>query len=124
MVRKICLDSTVLINLLNNDAGTLKQLASLEGTFCTTSINTFELWLGRKHQEPVSDLLGSLEEFSLNPSEARRAADIHRELKKSGNTLDLRDLFIGAICIYNEMPLLTNNQKHLERLTKFGLMLV
>ena len=124
MVRKICLDSDILISLLRKDNPTKELLESLEGNFCISAINYFELWFGRKNSELISELLGWLEVLNLDEESSKIAADILRELKKDGELIDLKDLFIASICIKNEAELLTNNKKHFQRLEKYNLKLI
>ena len=38
------------------------------------------------------------------------------ELRREQKPIEIRDLFIGAICIENELPLLTRNVFHFERM--------
>jgi len=50
----------------------------------------------------------------------RKAIDnfalIKAELKKQGKLIDDFDIFIAAIALSNEMILVTNNEKHFERI--------
>jgi len=124
MVRRVCIDSDVLIALLRKDEQTKRVLDSLDANFYTTAINSFELWYGRKKSETVFELLEWLQLIDLDNMAARLAADMLRQLKSKGKIVELRDLFIAAICITNEVELLTYNKKHFERLKSFGLILV
>ncbi|MDO8661011.1 MAG: type II toxin-antitoxin system VapC family toxin [Candidatus Woesearchaeota archaeon] len=124
MVRQVCLDSDIIIQLLNKDETIKKILESLDAEFCTTTINTFEVWFGRKKEDPASELLSALHIHALESNATKLGADILRELKRTGQLIDMRDLFVGAICIEKKLELLTLNKKHFERLRKFGLVLV
>jgi len=124
MVRKVCLDSDVLISLLNKDEKTKSVLESVHAQFYITSVSAFEIWYGRKKSEMISALLQSLHHLELDTVAAQQAADMLRTLKEQGQIIELRDLFIGATCIRNGIELLTFNKKHFERLTPFGLKLV
>lgn len=124
MVRRICLDSDVLIAFLNKDEKTKQIMESLDGDFYITTVNTFEVWYGRKKTEPVFEALEWLHSLDMDDKAARLAGDILRKLKEEGKIIDMRDLFIGAICINNNIELLTYNKKHFERLKEFGLILV
>ena len=44
------------------------------------------------------------------------AGEIMAELRRKQNLIDIRDLFIGSICIENDVPLLTQNISHFERI--------
>ncbi|MBI5393018.1 type II toxin-antitoxin system VapC family toxin [Candidatus Woesearchaeota archaeon] len=123
MVRKICLDSDVLISIMNNDLRVKTIFQSLDSHFYTTSINSFEIWYGRKDSENISELLQSLIKLELDDHSARIAADILRELRRKGELIDVKDLFIASICIKNNLELFTFNKKHFERLQKYGLQL-
>lgn len=124
MVRRICLDTDIIIHLLSKDQHTRELIESLDADFFTVAINAFELWYGRKENESVFELLEWLDVLPLDEKSALTAADILRELKKTGTILDIKDLFIGAICITQRIELLTLNRKHFDRLQKFGLVLV
>ncbi|MBS3148356.1 type II toxin-antitoxin system VapC family toxin [Candidatus Woesearchaeota archaeon] len=124
MVRRVCLDSNVLIALLNKDEPTRELLSTIDAQLFTTSIGTFEVWYGRKKSEVVFELLEWLEKLDFDDTCARIAGDIMRDLKSKGKMIDIRDAFIAAICIKNGIELLTYNTKHFERLNEFGLILV
>ncbi len=124
MVRKLCLDSDVLIALLNKEVNPRHALESSDAVLCITAINAFEIWYGRKNEETVPELLAWLEVIQISDVIARLAADILRDLKKQGMVLDFKDIFIAATCIVHNMELLTYNQKHFTRLKKYGLKLV
>ena len=81
----------------------------------------FELWHGRKKGEVINELLSSLKTLNLDSAASRKAGDILRVLQAEGNILDLKDLFIGAICIAQGAKLVTFNKKHFQKLGKFGL---
>ena len=99
MVRKICLDSDVLIAFLHKDERVKNLLTSVDAEFYITSINTFEVWYGRKKSELISELLPLLPALAFDDTTARFAADMLRTLKSQGQLLEMRDLFIAAICI-------------------------
>jgi len=124
MVRKVCLDSDMLLALLNKDEQAKTIISSIDGQFVSTSINSFEVWYGRKAQEPVSELFDWLDIFQFDGESARIAADIMRSLKLKGKMIEMRDIFIASICIKNNMELLTRNKKHFSRLKEFGLRMI
>lgn len=123
LVRKICLDSDIVISLLNRDEPTYASLQKLNATFCITAITSFEVWCGRNKPETIFDILESFQTLDFDTHTGRLAGDIFRKLKEQGNLIEMRDLFIGAICIKNNIELFTFNKKHFERLKEFGLIL-
>lgn len=126
MVRKILLDSDIIIDFLKKKPGLQGYLHSLEADFCTTQVNVFEIWSGRLEKEEVliRDVLDSLDKFDFDERAAFIAADIRLNLRKKGDLIDFRDIFVAAICIAEGVELLTNNKKHFERMKKFGLKLI
>lgn len=123
MVKKICLDSNVIISLLKNQRGTDEALSRLDAEFVTTSITSFEVCFGRTMNEPVMELLNSMQVLPFDDDSARKAADLQREFFKTGSPIELKDLFIGSICISNHVELWTYNTKDFERLQRWGLRL-
>ncbi len=121
MVETICLDSDILIGVLKNERRATSLIQLFNGSYCTTAINVFELWEGRTLRDQTGQYLGKMEIIHLNEAAAKKAADMHRELKSGGELLDIKDLLIGAMCIENGIALATFNKKHFERLQRFGL---
>jgi predicted nucleic acid-binding protein len=123
MVKKICLDSDIFIDLLNNNKDTLDKLNSLDADFYTTSINVFEIWMGKKNKDTISDLVSTLKIIDFTKESGLISANIKNKLQDKGQDLDIRDIFIGSICINEEIELMTKNTKHFERMNPFGLKL-
>jgi tRNA(fMet)-specific endonuclease VapC len=47
---------------------------------------------------------------------AQKAADIYHQLKHNNQLIEFRDIFIAATCIVNDLPLVTLNKKHFQRI--------
>ena len=124
MVRKICLDTDILINMMRNDSHTRGVIAAFDADFYTTTVNVFELWQGHKKGKETMELLEPLIKIDFDEKSAFVAGDIQKKLFDKGDVLDFRDIFIGAMCIKNDMELLTFNVRHFERMKKFGLRMV
>ncbi|MBI2043487.1 type II toxin-antitoxin system VapC family toxin [Candidatus Pacearchaeota archaeon] len=126
MVRKICLDSDIIIELLKNNLEVIKTINSLDAEFYATVVNIFEIWTGRmeKESKTIIELISELNILDFDRKSALRAGDIRKKLKGRGELIEIRDIFIASICIQNNMELLTYNKKHFERLKQFELKLV
>ncbi len=61
MVRKVCLDSNILIGLLNRDEEVKSMLLALDAQFVITAVNSFEVWYGRTKGETIFELFEWLE---------------------------------------------------------------
>lgn len=126
MGRKICLDSDFLINVLRKDNEALKQIKEYEkndSILSTTSINLFELYYGafnfkftNNNLELIEELTQSIEILDFTKKSSFFAGKIMSQLKKSGQPLNFRDVFIAAVSISNNYSLKTNNKKHFERI--------
>jgi tRNA(fMet)-specific endonuclease VapC len=123
VVRKICLDSNVIIDFLRNGRAA-GLIASLDARFYMTSISVFEIWYGKKEKENVPEFLEGMRIFSFDEKAAILAAEVLLSLRKSGQLADFKDVFIAAICIQQDLELFTYKVKHFERMKKFGLKLV
>jgi len=124
VVRKICLDSDVLIELFRNNRQLTDKIFSLDAQFHTTSVSVFELWNSRKDEDKLSDFFHSITILNFDKNSGIIAGKISRQLKDNGEEVEFRDIFIGSICISNDVELFTLNVKHFERMKKFGLNLV
>lgn len=124
MVNKICIDSNILIDILKGNELARSLIEKETGELCTTPINIFEVWYGKKKEETIDDFLDTFNMLNFSKESAKKAAEIAKNLELNGKALDARDIFIGAICITNNTSLLTYNKKHFERLEDFGLSLI
>src|SRR3989344_9460774 len=99
MDRKVCLDSDIQIEILKNNQQISEKIIELKANLYTTSINIFEIWTGRlkKQEDSAKQLIRSLKKINFDENSALKAGDINLELKKSGELLDIRDVFIASI---------------------------
>ncbi len=95
----------------------------LPDALCQISIVTlYEFVRGKADPTLAKRLLEEI--FEVVPLDNRvvsKATEIWRDLRRSGASLDDRDLLIGATAIANGVPLLTRNVRHYDRLRKYGL---
>jgi predicted nucleic acid-binding protein len=122
------LDTTVIIDVLNNKRGRsalILELAEAGHTLACCPINVTEVYAGLrpKEERAAENLLSSLLYFSIPPQAARLAGDLRRSYARKGVTLNLGDVLIAAVAIYNDLTLMTDNVKHfpMENLSLFPL---
>jgi len=86
-----------------------------------TEITLYEFVRGTKDIPKAKRLLE--ESFSVifhdNPI-TQKASEIWVKVKGRGKILDDRDILIGAVSAVKNLPLLTRNRKHYDRLEEFG----
>jgi len=122
---KLILDTDVLIDFLREDPKITKKIGTLNERYelGTTDINAFELYKGaykskhkKKNLASVKGILNTLFLISTNEDSMEVAAEILVDLEKRGKPIDIRDLFIGSICLVNSFDLFTGNKKHFENM--------
>jgi len=123
---RVCLDTDVLIDYLRKPSDDVKRI--MERVFerkvsaCTTSVNAFEIWLGA-HLAPkkaelvrdTEDFFGQLEVVDFDYESSVEAGRVLADLRMRGETIEIRDLFVGCVCRVRGMPLITRNLKHYRR---------
>ena len=123
MVGKICLDTSFIVELLRGSEHAAAVIKENEAEYALSSVTVFELLIGSRNDDR---LLGGIRGFILldfDCEAAKIAAGIYRKLKEQGKLVDMRDVFVAAVCIKNDFELLTLNKKHFDRLKEFGLRL-
>ena len=123
----ICLDTDVLIEhkraVKKTKKETLLYKLSEKYLIAVTVITVFELLRGDNSDEDKfwNEFFNSIHIFDFDIESCKIASKIDKELTGSGNKLDVRDTFIASICIKNNIPLASNNQKHFERIKELDL---
>ncbi|MEM9339879.1 MAG: type II toxin-antitoxin system VapC family toxin [Bacteroidota bacterium] len=83
-----------------------------------SSITLYELYMGATTPQKwvdVKTLTDDIPALSFTKSISERAAMIYQELRKSGQLIEFRDIFIAATALVHELPVLTRNKKHFTR---------
>lgn len=124
---RVCLDTDVLIDYLRKPSEAVKNIMKgvldREVSVCTTSVNTFEIWLGvhlaptqKELIEETKDFLDQVEIINFDYENSVEAGRIMANLRKSGQVIEIRDLFVGCACTTNDLPLITRNLRHYKRI--------
>jgi len=85
--------------------------------FVVTAISAFELSLGSSLTTDPEPVLALLEApaLPLTHATALRSGDLARRLREGGKTIGVRDAMQAGICLEAELPLVTRNASHFER---------
>lgn len=114
-------DTSVFIEFLragNKIKTTLYRINEDKQLFIS-AITLYELLMGATNKTKLEDiklLTDDIPVLSFSAEAARRAAEIYHQLRKNNQIIEFRDLFIGATCLAYELPLITLNTKHFERI--------
>lgn len=89
-----------------------------------TAISIFELVFGAKlsnkteeNLKTIQDLIQQFPIFGLDTKAAYIAASIYYELQKSGQIIELNDIYLSSIVLEYDGSLATENIKHFNRIT-------
>jgi tRNA(fMet)-specific endonuclease VapC len=111
------LDSTVLIDVLNDRNGRpqfLAQLFQQDILLACCAVNVTEIYMGMRpsEQAKTEKLLRSLEFYPVTWEVAQLAGELFREWRQKGQTLSYTDVTIAAVALTHKLVLVTDNQKH------------
>ena len=114
-------DSDVLIDALRGQASVKAALTTLamDGMLSTTVISLYELDCGADTPEEraaIRRLLEGVDIIVLDATSAVEAAKLDRELRQLGRRLEVRDTLIAGIALSHNLPLVTRNRKHFDRI--------
>lgn len=108
------LDTNIVIDALQGRKGRREQLEALtrQGVLlASTSIVVTEIYMGmRPGEAPTTEgFLRELEFYTVDWKVSRLAGRLFAEWRQKGLTLSLSDVTIAAVCLANDLTLLTNN---------------
>ncbi|MEM9674311.1 MAG: type II toxin-antitoxin system VapC family toxin [Cyclobacteriaceae bacterium] len=118
-------DTSIFIEYLRatNKANTTLQKLPDQSILYVSSITLYELYMGATSPSKWVDVRTITEDIPILPldqSVAEKAAVIYQQLKKANQLIEFRDIFIGATALVHQLPVLTKNSKHFQRIS--GLM--
>lgn len=124
-MERFCLDTDFLVDFLRNKQYAVDFIDEKQhgAILATTLVNLFELYRGAfKSKEPVININAADRLFdrfavlNLSNDSVKLAAKLKAKMEKEGNSIDIRDLFIGTIAIANNLVMKTNNVKDFSRI--------
>ncbi|MFH0970698.1 MAG: type II toxin-antitoxin system VapC family toxin [Candidatus Diapherotrites archaeon] len=118
MEQKICLDTSSIIDFLKgrNQSAISLLLEKNQKNLFVSAITAFELQQRRDNREPVERFLQKIPVVAFDQETARIAAWIFNELKRKGNPVEMRNIFIGATAMQWNSILVTQNRSDFEKM--------
>ncbi len=124
---EILVDTTILIDhfrKLKKDHTLLRRAFSSFEKLYISAMTLYEIEFGYERDKRVSQLTDLLPYFVLLPINdliARQAASLHSNLIAQNKDTGIRDVFIASTALVHQLPLLTLNIKHFERVSTLSL---
>lgn len=127
-VKRFLLDTNICISLLKNKYGIREKIIEVEPKNCFVSeITIAELYYGasksNNREERIKDVEFIATKFDVLPifPALELFGDIKAKLEADGNRIDDFDILIGATALVNNIVVVTDNIKHLERLPNINI---
>jgi len=89
--------------------------AHLETHFQISTVSVVEFLEGFEDQSRGERLIANLEWIDVDEEVARIAASIRRNLRKNRSLIGDFDILIAATALASDLPLVTNDREHFER---------
>lgn len=125
-MKNYLLDTSVIIDYINNKAGMVEYIDGLEGNKNSTYFTAAELYEGihnapEKKKQIVKEkvdifLTGLTTMYNLDTETAHEFARVRSELRNSRQLIEDIDIFIAATALTYNNVLVTLNSKHFERI--------
>ncbi|MBF0202708.1 MAG: type II toxin-antitoxin system VapC family toxin [Desulfamplus sp.] len=117
---KLCLDTDVIIRYLKGrePVASAVEKAVINYESYITSITVYELLFGverAKKEIGEQELLGIMTILPFDYASAKRAATLHSSLISKNMDIGIKDILIASICLENNIPIFTANDKHFSR---------
>lgn len=116
------LDSDIIIDFLRRKRETVELIRSLigKGTVGCGSLSIIEVVGGMKsgEEKPTYSFIRGLKVYSVTDKVCWIAAEEQRRLRESGITIGTVDVTQAAICLINNLVLVTSNKRHYHHIEK------
>lgn len=118
-MENILIDTDIIIDYLRSRKKDATELVSLlrNHSIHVSAISEFELFLGAKTQQHQDDLEIIFDQVILIPFDfgcGQIAAEIWRNKEATHQHIEIKDIFIASIAIYENLWLRTFNEKHFK----------
>lgn len=119
------LDTSFLVDVLRGKETVdgLVETVDRKGPARISSVTVMELWEGIQladsssdEKQAVEDLLEGLRELPFDRACAMTAGTISADLRQSGRQIETTDVQIGATARVHDLPVVTNNPDHFDRI--------
>ncbi|HTK17921.1 MAG TPA: type II toxin-antitoxin system VapC family toxin [Mucilaginibacter sp.] len=122
----VLLDTSILIEYYrkkDKSKSVLFHLFQTYSIFAVSAVTHFEIYTGSSNNQIDfwNEFFREITVLPFNAEISREAANIDAALKKKNKQIAVPDLFIAATAIYHNIPLVTLNRKHFDRVDRIQL---
>lgn len=119
------LDTSFLVDVLRGEETVQDAVRSIDegGTAQVSPVTVMELWEGihlvdssDRERGVVKNLLGDVRELPFDRECATTAGEINATLRQNDAPIDDADVMIAATALVNDVPVVTDNLDHFERI--------
>ena len=123
----LLIDTSILIDHLRKRNKRKSQYYKIVGnyTLYVSTITLFELFAGAKDEQKMQDIDNIIEYLKILPftrETAKKAGDIYLSLREENKLIEAKDLFIAATALSHNLPLITLNVKHFDRIAELKIL--
>lgn len=117
------LDTSIIIDYLRGNPSIINLIDNLKGELTSGYFCLAELFEGvcrskekEKHKQIILEFFSGLNFiFGIDGEIAEKFGQIRMKLKSQGKIIEDIDIFIAAICLVNNLTLVTLNSKHFSK---------
>lgn len=118
------LDTSVVIDCIRGKKETIRFISNLKGSLFINYIVIAELSEGIYRVKDSKSMKTSIEDFMngvdgvlpINYKVSKLFGKIRADLKEKGQIVEDFDILIASTCIENNLPIITLNRKHFDRI--------
>ncbi len=122
----VCLDTTILVDLLRRQPSALEKLKRLEDSgedITTTPVNIIEIYVGAYRSERIGEnmekaerLIDNLTLLELGREESRFCASTISNMLSDGEPIGTMDVIAGCVALSHGEAMVTRNARHYRRI--------
>lgn len=125
------LDTTFLVDVLRGDAVVRDaiEIVDEQDHVSVSTVTVMELWDGvrrvatsEREREATIRLLSEIREVPFDGASARVAGDVAARLAANGTPIESTDVMIAATAIARDVPVVTRNVDHFERVEELSVL--
>ena len=123
---RVVVDTSIFIDYLRSKDKINSDLYKIPGSkkIYISSVTLYELLMGATNDQKRNDVRLLTEDLIVLPFDEQvsiRASELYHELRKANKMIEFRDLFIAATCLTHNLPIMTTNKIHFQRIESLSI---